>query len=126
VINGKILVVEDDADISLGYKLFLQVHYEVFFAIEARGAVREALRIQPNLIILDLGLPGEDGFVALEKFKENPSLAGIPVIVVSGRDPAANKDRALEAGAKVFISKPWNNRDLLATIYEFIGCMGKP
>ncbi len=119
--KSKILIVEDDADISLGYKVFLQVHHEVFFAIDVRSAVIEALRVQPDLIILDLGLPGEDGFVALEKFQDNPSLAAVPVIVVSGRDPAANKDRALKAGAKVFIRKPWNNRELLAMIDKFVG-----
>jgi DNA-binding response OmpR family regulator len=77
-----------------------------------------------TLIILDLGLPGEDGFVALEKFQENPSLSAVPVIVVSGRDPAANKDRALKAGAKVFLRKPWNNRELLTMIDEFVGRAG--
>jgi DNA-binding response OmpR family regulator len=119
--NGKILIVEDDADISLGYKVFLRVRYEVFFAVDVRSAVTEALRLEPDLIILDLGLPGEDGFVALERFQENPTLSAMPVIVVSGRDPAANKDRSLQAGAKAFIRKPWNNAELLATIDQFIG-----
>jgi DNA-binding response OmpR family regulator len=119
--NGKILIVEDDADISLGYKVFLQVRYEVFFAVDVPSAVSEALRLQPDLIILDLGLPGEDGFVALERFQENPILSGLPVIVVSGRDPAANKNRSLEKGAKAFIRKPWNNAELLTTIDQFIG-----
>jgi DNA-binding response OmpR family regulator len=121
----KILIVEDDADISLGYKVFLQVHYQVFFAIDVQSAVSEALRLQPDLIILDLGLPGDDGFVALDSFQKIPTLAAVPVIVVSGRDPAANKDRALKQGAKAFIAKPWNSAELLAIIDQFIertGC----
>jgi DNA-binding response OmpR family regulator len=123
--NGRILIVEDDADISLGYKVFLRVRYDVFFAVDVQSAVSEALRLQPDLIILDLGLPGEDGFVALERFQENPILSGMPVIVVSGRDPAANKDRSLKAGAKAFIRKPWNNSELLTTIDQFIGRFGR-
>jgi DNA-binding response OmpR family regulator len=119
--KGKILIVEDDADIRLGYKVFLRVRYEVFFAVDVPSAVSEALRLQPDLIILDLGLPGDDGFVALERFQENPNLYGVAVIVVSGRDPAANKDRSLKAGAKAFIRKPWNNAELLTTIDQFIG-----
>ncbi len=123
--KGTILIVEDDADIRLGWKLFLRVHYEVFFAVDVPSAVSEALRLQPGLIILDLGLPGDDGFVALERFQGDPNLSGMPVIVVSGRDPAANKDRSLQAGAKAFIRKPWNNAELLTTIDQYIGRVGR-
>ena len=119
--NKKILIVEDDLDLSLGYEVFLKVHHSVFFAVDVQSAVSEAIRVQPDLIILDLGLPGDDGYVALERFQENPSLSAIPVIVVSGRDPATHNNRALKAGAKAFIQKPWNSAELLSTIDQFIG-----
>jgi DNA-binding response OmpR family regulator len=129
----KILVVEDDADVRLGYNILLKAHnYDVVFATDSISAVSEARKHQPDLMILDLGLPAGDGFIVLERFGSsvNPSLIPaiverfganidlslIPVIVVSGRDVHANRERALLAGAKVFLQKPWNDDELLTII----------
>lgn len=120
--NKKILVVEDDADVRLGYQILLKAnHYETFFAADSASAVSEARKHQPDLIILDLGLPGGDGFIVLERFRGNMNLAVIPVIVVSARDIGANRDRALKAGAKAFVQKPWNDNELLTLITELLG-----
>jgi two-component system KDP operon response regulator KdpE len=119
VTNKKILIVEDDADVRLGYQVFLKAnHYDTFFAVDGVSAVSEARKHQPDLIILDLGLPAGDGFKVLEWFRGNTHLAVVPVIVVSARDLHGNKDRALKAGAKAFVQKPWNDQELLAIIRE--------
>jgi DNA-binding response OmpR family regulator len=120
--NKKILIVEDDADVRLGYQVLLKAnHYDTFFAADSTAAVSEARKHQPDLIILDLGLPAGDGFVVLERFRGNMNLAVIPVIVVSARDLHGNKERALKAGAKAFVQKPWNDNELLALISELLG-----
>jgi DNA-binding response OmpR family regulator len=120
--NKKILVVEDDADVSLGYQILLKAHsYDTVLAADSSAAVSEAHKHQPDLIILDLGLPAGDGFVVLDRLRANTYLSVIPVIVVSGRDLRGNKDRALEAGAKAFVQKPWNDTELLGLIAEVIG-----
>ena len=67
--NKKILIVEDDADVRLGYQILLKANgYDTFFAGDSVSAVSEARKHQPDLIILDLGLPGGDGFIVLERF----------------------------------------------------------
>ena len=120
--NQRILIVEDDADVRLGYKILLKAHhYDTFFAADSSSAVTEARKHQPDLIILDLGLPAGDGFIVLERFRANTYLAMIPVIVVSGRDLKANKERALEAGASAFVQKPWNDNELLAIMSQLLG-----
>jgi DNA-binding response OmpR family regulator len=120
--NKKILIVEDDADVRLGYQVLLKAnHYDTFFAADSTSAVSEARKQQPDLIILDLGLPAGDGFIVLERFRANTNLAVIPVIVVSARDLQGNKERALKAGAKAFVQKPWNDSELLALISEQLG-----
>jgi two-component system KDP operon response regulator KdpE len=120
--NKKILIVEDDADVRLGYKVLLTAHhYETFFAADSLSAVSEAVKHKPDLILLDLGLPAGDGFIVLERFRQNMNLALIPVIVVSGRDLYGSKERALKAGAKAFVQKPWNDYDLLALIIKLLG-----
>jgi DNA-binding response OmpR family regulator len=121
----KVLIVEDDADVRLGYNVLLRAHnYDTFFAADAVSAVSEALKHQPDLIILDLGLPAGDGFVVLLRFRTNMKLAVIPVVVVSGRDlygTQGNKERALEAGARAYIQKPWDDNELLTIISQLLG-----
>lgn len=118
----RILVVEDDADVRLGYHILLRAnHYDTFFAADALSAVTEARKHQPDVIVLDLGLPAGDGFVVIERFRANTYLALIPVIVVSARDPRGNKERALKAGAKAYLQKPWDDAELLALIDGILG-----
>jgi len=120
--NKKVLVIEDDADVRLGYHVLLKANeYDTCFAVDSLSAVTEARKHQPDLIILDLGLPGGDGFVVLDRFRTHTALFVIPVIVVSARDVKANKERALKAGAKAFVQKPWNDDELLALIRQLLG-----
>ena len=120
--NKKILVIEDDADVRLGYNVLLKAHdYDTFFAADGLAALSEARKHQPDLIILDLGLPIGDGFVVLERLRANTYFALIPVVVVSARDIRGNKERALEAGARAFVHKPWNDDELLGIIGRLLG-----
>jgi DNA-binding response OmpR family regulator len=120
--NKKILVVEDDADVRLGYQILLKAkQYDTFFAADSLSALSEARKHQPDLILLDLGLPAGDGFVVLERLRAHTYLGMIPVIVVSARDLSGNKDRALKAGAKAYLQKPWNDNQLLALISQLLG-----
>jgi DNA-binding response OmpR family regulator len=120
--NKKILVIEDDADVRLGYNVLLKAnHYDTFFAADAMGAIVEARKCMPDVIVLDLGLPAGDGFVVLERLRANMQLQMVPVIVVSGRDLPVNKERVLLLGAKAFVQKPWNDNELLALIGKLSG-----
>jgi len=118
----KILIVEDDPDVLQGIQLRLRAHhFDTFAAADAISCMTEARRNEPDLIILDLGLPGGDGFVLMERFKNVPTLAGVPVIVVSGRDIRDNQRRIFQSGAKAFLQKPVNNTLLLAVIRQALG-----
>ena len=120
--NKKILIVDDDPDVRLGLHVRLKAnHYDTFFAGDAISSMVEARLHEPDLIILDLGLPAGDGFVVMERLKQIPNLAVIPVIVVSARDVRANKERAIELGAKAFLQKPANDAELLAVIRRVLG-----
>jgi DNA-binding response OmpR family regulator len=120
--NKKILIVDDDPDVLRSMHVRLKAnHYDTFFAADAISCMAEARKSEPDLVILDLGLPAGDGFLVMERFKAVPSLASIPVIVVSGRDLRANQKRAVHAGAKAFLQKPVNNAELLAVIRQTLG-----
>jgi two-component system KDP operon response regulator KdpE len=125
--NKKILIVDDDPDVRHGMHIRLKAnHYDTFFAADALSSVTEARKQEPDLIILDLGLPAGDGFVVMERLKKVPSLALIPIIVVSARDARANRERAIKAGATAFLQKPVDNAELLAVIRRALGEPAQP
>jgi two-component system KDP operon response regulator KdpE len=113
----KILVVDDDPDLVRALRLRLCANnYEVSTASDGYTAIAQAQKERPALIILDLGLPVGDGFVVLDRLQNSDALAGVPVIVLSARDPQANEERALKAGASAFFQKPADNDELLNLI----------
>ena len=118
----KILVVEDDATLRLALQIRLKANdYAVFQAPDAVTCLTSAQRVRPDLILLDLGLPGGDGYVVMQRLKTNLNLSDIPIVVVSARDREANEDRSLVAGAEAFLQKPVENDLLLATIRQVLG-----
>jgi len=118
----KILIVDDDPDVRQGMYVRLKANdYDTFFAADAISSMIEARAHHPDLILLDLGLPAGDGFVVMERLQAIPSLASIPIIVVSARAGLANQARALKAGAKPFLEKPVDNAELLAVIRQALG-----
>jgi two-component system, OmpR family, KDP operon response regulator KdpE len=120
--NKKVLIVDDDPDIRLGMNVRLKANnYDTFFAADASAALIEAEKHRPEVIILDLGLPGDDGFVVMERLKQVPCVAEIPIIVVSARDIRVNQARSMEAGAKAFLRKPFDDGELLGLIRDTTG-----
>lgn len=118
----KILIVDDDADVRRGLTVRLRANnYDVVYAVDAISAISAARKEKPDVILLDLGLPGGDGFVVMERLQAINVLPSVPVIVVSARDAVRNKDRALAAGAEAFFQKPAENDELLAAIRTAVG-----
>jgi DNA-binding response OmpR family regulator len=112
-----ILVVDDNPTIRKGLSVRLRANgYEVVFAEDAISATAALLTERPDLVILDLGLPAGGGFVVLERLQRNDCVANIPVIVLTGRELAVNRDRALQAGAAAFFQKPVDDGKLLFAI----------
>jgi DNA-binding response OmpR family regulator len=113
----RILIVDDNPDLRRAMKIRLQAsHYEVFQAEDGYSAIFVAQHSCPNLIILDLGLPGLDGYVVLERLRDSDALCHIPVIVLTARTPQSNERKALLAGAIAFFQKPHENAQLLDAI----------
>ena len=120
--DAKILIIEDDADQLMGLKLRLESHhYRVVHATDAVSAVRVARQAQPDLILLDIGLPAGDGFVVMERLRNLVDVAHVPIIIVSARDPERHAERALSAGAYAYFQKPVDNHTLIDAIEDALG-----
>lgn len=118
----KILIVDDDPDIRELLALRLRSQgYDTAFAADAVMALNVLRAEQPDLVVLDIGLPGGDGMVVMERMKSFPALAHVPVIVVTARAESTAKDRAAEAGARAFFTKPIDQAELLDTIRAQLG-----
>jgi DNA-binding response OmpR family regulator len=117
----KILIVDDNEDISKGLRIFLRSHgYATVLAGDAVSAISQARNEKPDLILLDLGLPAGDGYLVMERLSNVDSLASIPVIVMTARDKEECKERSLKAGARDFFQKPADNDRLLASIQSIL------
>lgn len=113
----RILIIGDDADTRLGLSIRFRANgFATLFAADANGGVMAAQAEVPDLILLDLGSPGEDGFVVLDRLKSSTVTEPIPVIVLSARDPTVNMPRALELGAEAYFQKPAEDDELLAEV----------
>jgi len=118
----RILIVEDDVDLLRGLTMRLKANgYEVVNATDAIFAVSVAMEERPDLIILDIGLPGGDGYVIMDRLNKIPGTIGTPIIVLTARDVASDMERAIKAGARAFFQKPADNDELLAAIRKALG-----
>ena len=117
-----ILVVDDNADtrLILGARLRAN-HYHTVFAADALQAMSVALKERPDAILLDLGLPGGNGLMVLERLKANTALSGTPVIIVSAEDPLVAEACTIEAGAVSFLQKPVDQDMLMAAVQQAVG-----
>jgi two-component system KDP operon response regulator KdpE len=117
-----ILIVDDDPYVRQGTRLRLRASgFETLMAVDVMTTLSKAEIHRPDLILLDLGLPGGDGFLVMDRLKAIPALAAIPIIVVSGRDSRTNQPRAVAAGAKEFLQKPVDNAEFLGAIRRALG-----
>lgn len=118
----KILIIDDDQDLLLGLTARLKANgYGVICATNAISGITVARKEAPDLVILDLGLPADEGFLVLEQMRRLSDLVATPVIVLSARDPAGNEQRALDAGAVAFYQKPPDNHQFFTAIRHALG-----
>ncbi|CAM2069743.1 Response regulator transcription factor [Sulfidibacter corallicola] len=111
----KILVVEDNENIAYGLKNNLEIEgYTVTIAGDGNSALEQEARWRPDLVVLDLMLPGLDGFTVLRKLRE--AERPTPVLILSARDEEIDKVRGFRFGADQYLTKPFSVLELLARI----------
>ena len=114
----KILIVDDHVDIRKLIRMTLEFEaYDIVEAADAETAVILAGTWRPDLVLLDVMMPGAfDGLEACRRLKANPAMEGTHVILLSARGQARDREAGLNAGADVYLVKPFSPLQLIDTI----------
>lgn len=119
--SARVLVVDDILpNVKLLEAKLSSEYYDVLTATSGEEALRIADSDRPDLILLDVMMPGMDGFEVCKRIKDNPDLAHIPVVMVTALTDSVDKVRGLEAGADDFLSKPVNDTALMARVSSLV------
>ena len=119
--SRRILVVEDQEDNRrIVRDLLTHAGYELIEALSGEDGVVMAERERPDLILMDIQLPGIDGYEATRRIKTNDALRHIPIIVVTSYALSGDDTKAFAAGCDAYVSKPFSPRELLAKIREYV------
>jgi CheY-like chemotaxis protein len=116
-----ILVVEDnELNMKLVKGLIKIGKYRMLEAIDAESGIEKIREQRPDLVLMDIQLPGMDGLSATKIVKEDPSLKDIPIVALTSYAMQGDEEKALEAGCTGYIAKPIDTRKFLETISKYL------
>ena len=119
--NETILVIEDnELNMKLVRSLLKMGNYDVIEAIDAEKGMQLARKNHPDLILMDIQLPGMDGLSATKILKADPSLREIPIVALTSHAMEGDDKRALSAGCDGYIAKPIDTKTFLTTIGQYL------
>lgn len=117
--GGRILLIEDEGNIleAIGF-ILSRAGWEVQGHGNGATALDAVARTQPDMIVLDVMLPGRSGLEILRALRDSPETATLPVLMLTAKGQAKDRETALEMGADAYLTKPFSNADLLATVAQ--------
>ena len=119
--RNRILIVEDEESLlKLESILLSSKGYKVTGVADGIAAMDEISRNLPDLVILDLMLPGMDGFEVCSRIKSDPRSSKVPVIILTARKNNLDMERGVKAGASAYITKPFKSAQLIGTIERIL------
>jgi CheY-like chemotaxis protein len=118
----KILIVDDDPMSRKLARDVLQANgYDTEEVFNGEEAVTRAAQTRPELIVMDIRLPGIDGLEATRRLKGDAATAGIPIIAVTAHAMSGDEEKALAAGCQVYLTKPLRFREFVSVVRTLLG-----
>lgn len=119
----RILLIDDDRDFIEATSIVLESAYEVDVAYDGDAGLRHAREARPDLVLLDVIMPGEDGFQVCEQIKADPTLAGVPVILLTSLPEGVKTQDVSGAApcAEEYLEKPVRPAELLRRVGKMLG-----
>jgi len=117
----RVLVVDDNfVNVRLLEELLKSASYEVATAMNGEAALEKIAQSRPDIVLLDVMMPGMDGYEVCRRIRQNEKTARLPVIMVTALDKESDRETALAAGANEFLSKPVEDNLLLPAIRRIL------
>jgi DNA-binding response OmpR family regulator len=123
---SRILVVDDDPEVAKSIEATLRRHYQVFVVHSGVGAIKEARRHQPDIIVLDVVMPGMDGLETCRQLRTDPALADIPILFLTALGRPEDRVAGFRAGADDYLTKPFNLEELQLRIKAILRRVSPP
>jgi DNA-binding response OmpR family regulator len=116
-----VLVAEDERNIATSLRFLMQqAGFEVRIAPDGPSVLELVEEKLPDLVLLDLMIPGFDGFEVLKRLREKPAWRHLPVFVISAKGRDIDRQKAFDLGAKDFVTKPYSTRELVKRVKKFL------
>ena len=117
-----VLVVDDEPNIVLSLEfLMTQAGYEVRIARDGNAALEAVVEKTPDLILLDLMIPGRDGYDVCQTLRRSDEWANIPIIMLTAKGREVEKEKGLALGADDYVTKPFSTAELTKRVKELLG-----
>lgn len=117
-----VLVVDDEPNIVLSLEfLMTQAGYEVRIARDGNAALEAVVEKTPDLILLDLMIPGRDGYDVCQTLRRSEEWANIPIIMLTAKGREVEKEKGLALGANDYVTKPFSTAELTKRVKELLG-----
>lgn len=124
--TAKIFIVDDEPEITEIVETFLTEHgFQVLTENVPAHAIEKAKNYKPDVILLDIMMPGIDGYAICQTLKEDPNFYNIPVIFLTGKDKSDDMGRSFKSGGDMFIKKPFSCERLLEIVNIVLMSTGK-
>jgi len=121
-VTRHVVLVEDEPNIAEAIRFLMgREGWRVEMLANGNSAAEIIARSSPDLVVLDVMLPGKSGFEILTELRGNPTTAELPVLMLTARGQARDRELAEKAGVSRFMTKPFSNSELLATVHQLVG-----
>lgn len=117
----RVLLVEDEANIIEAIRFLLSRDgWQVYTHSNGADAVKVVRELQPDLLLLDVMLPGKSGFEILDELRSDPDTAALPVLMLTARGQSRDREMAEKAGVSRFMTKPFSNAEVLTAVRDLL------
>ena len=122
MMTGRVLLIEDEANIAEAIRFILtRDGWDVTIHADGATALDRLRALRPDALVLDVMLPGLSGYEILDALRADSMLADLPVLILTARGQEREREMAAARGATLFMTKPFANADILASLRQLVG-----